>query len=428
MIRKLLMTTAISLIATSGAMAAGEQKQAGVSPAAQEYLESLGEAALASNVMGATVYTSEADDAEVIGDINDLVVADDGSIDAAVIGVGGFLGVGEKNVAVSFESIRWVDKDGEQIAVLETTKEDLEAAPEFVPEETAMAPAEEPLAEEPAEGADDMAAAPAEEPAEGADDMAAAPAEEPAEGADIAEAPAEGADVAEAPAEEPAEATEDLAAAPAEEPAEGTYTEEPAEGADVAEAPAEEPAAGAEVAEAPAEEPAEATEDLAAAPAEEPAEGTDVAEVPAEEPAAGTDIAQAPVEEPLTQPDPSMAPTDQATGPVLTDVTGGSISAEQMIGATVYAQGDENVGDVGDVRLMADGSGIDAVIIDVGGFLGIGEKPVALAFEALTFKTDESGSLYVYTDFTRDELDAAPEYDETAYEAERETMRLSLRE
>jgi sporulation protein YlmC with PRC-barrel domain len=363
-------------------MAAGEEKQAGVTAAEQEYLANLGEAALASNVIGATVYTSEAEDAETIGEINDLVVADDGTIDAAVIGVGGFLGVGEKNVAISFDSIRWTDKDGEQIAVLETTKEDLEAAPEFVPDETAMAPAEEPLVEEPAEGADEMAAAPAEEPAEGTDEMAAAPTEEPTD-----------------------EGAGEMAAAPAEEPAEG---------ADVAEAPAEEPATGGE--------------DVAEAPAEEPAEGTDIAEAPAEEPAAGTDIAQAPVEEPLTPTEPGMAPADQATGPVLTDVTSGTLSAEQLIGATVYAQGDENVGDVGDVRLMADGSGIDAIIIDVGGFLGMGEKPVALAFEALTFKTDESGSIYVYTQFTRDELDAAPEYDEATYEAERETMRLSMRE
>jgi hypothetical protein len=122
-----------------------------------------------------------------------------------------------------------------------------------------------------------------------------------------------------------------------------------------------------------------------------------------------------------------MAPADQATGPVLTDLAAGSISTEQLIGATVYGQGDENVGEIGDVRLLADGSGVDAVVIDVGGFLGMGEKPVALAFEALTFKTDESGSIYVYTQFTRDELDAAPAYDEATYEAERDTMRLSMR-
>ena len=35
-----------------------------------------------------------------IGDINNLVVAKDGSVDAVIIGVGGFLGMGEKNVAV----------------------------------------------------------------------------------------------------------------------------------------------------------------------------------------------------------------------------------------------------------------------------------------------------------------------------------------
>ena len=41
--------------------------------------------------------------AQSIGDINDLVVAEDGSIEAVVIGVGGFLGMGEKSVAVPFD-------------------------------------------------------------------------------------------------------------------------------------------------------------------------------------------------------------------------------------------------------------------------------------------------------------------------------------
>ena len=40
-----------------------------------------------------------------IGEINDVIVASDGQVKAAVIGVGGFLGVGEKNVAVPFNSL-----------------------------------------------------------------------------------------------------------------------------------------------------------------------------------------------------------------------------------------------------------------------------------------------------------------------------------
>lgn len=55
-----------------------------------------------SDFMGQSIYTA---DDQSIGDINDLLVEQDGGIVAAVVGVGGFLGIGEKNVAIPFENI-----------------------------------------------------------------------------------------------------------------------------------------------------------------------------------------------------------------------------------------------------------------------------------------------------------------------------------
>ncbi len=55
-----------------------------------------------NDFMGQAIYTA---DNQSIGDINDLLVEKDGGIIAAVVGVGGFLGIGEKNVAVPFENI-----------------------------------------------------------------------------------------------------------------------------------------------------------------------------------------------------------------------------------------------------------------------------------------------------------------------------------
>ena len=52
--------------------------------------------------MGKEIYTA---DNQSIGDINDLLVAKDGGVVAAVVGVGGFLGIGEKNVAIPFDKI-----------------------------------------------------------------------------------------------------------------------------------------------------------------------------------------------------------------------------------------------------------------------------------------------------------------------------------
>ena len=72
------------------------------------------------------------DAGERIGDVNYLVLNEDGKISTIVIGVGGFLGVGEKNVGVPFDSVtRAVDKDGNLMLKLEATKEELSAAPAY---------------------------------------------------------------------------------------------------------------------------------------------------------------------------------------------------------------------------------------------------------------------------------------------------------
>lgn len=66
-----------------------------------------------------------------IGEINDLLVDNGGKVNAVIVGVGGFLGVGEKNVAVAFPSLKVAKKDGKRYLVLDTTKEALESAPGY---------------------------------------------------------------------------------------------------------------------------------------------------------------------------------------------------------------------------------------------------------------------------------------------------------
>jgi putative membrane protein len=67
-----------------------------------------------------------------IGDVNDLLLDKNGKIEAVIIGVGGFLGIGEKNVAVPFSSLKVTEKNGSRYLVVETTKEALQAAPGYV--------------------------------------------------------------------------------------------------------------------------------------------------------------------------------------------------------------------------------------------------------------------------------------------------------
>jgi len=94
-----------------------------------------------SKLIGATVYGS---DNASIGEINDLIVASDGKINAAVIGVGGFLGVGAKNVAVPFDKLN-VTRKPDTAAIdkitVSFTKDELKNAPTYAFYEPAAKPA-----------------------------------------------------------------------------------------------------------------------------------------------------------------------------------------------------------------------------------------------------------------------------------------------
>lgn len=60
-----------------------------------------------SKLVGLNVYN---DSNEKVGDINELLVDSSGKITAVILGVGGFLGVGEQNVAVNFDQLKWVNE------------------------------------------------------------------------------------------------------------------------------------------------------------------------------------------------------------------------------------------------------------------------------------------------------------------------------
>jgi sporulation protein YlmC with PRC-barrel domain len=69
---------------------------------------------------------------ERVGDVNDILI-DDGQVTAFVVGVGGFLGIGEKEVSLKPDQVkRMVHSDGETYFTVNTTKEQLQAAPEYV--------------------------------------------------------------------------------------------------------------------------------------------------------------------------------------------------------------------------------------------------------------------------------------------------------
>ena len=352
MIRKLLATTAILTIVSTGAIAqttttepapANPPAATEAAPAAplapgvaddQSAVSADGQ--LASNLIGENVYNGTADDAEKVGDVNDLVLSKDGMVEAIVIGVGGFLGIGEKDVAIDFKTIDWAERDGDRWIVIQATADQLKELPDF----------------------DRGAYAPAARVA--SNDAAVPPATAPST------------DMSQNDAATPPAATDDTAQAPA---ASGTDT----------------------TAQAPAETEMDKT-----------------AEAPA---ASGTDTtAQAPAATDTTK----TGAIDRST---LKELNVAEIRTEDFVGTTVYGANEENIGEIGDVVLSQDGK-VDAVIIDVGGFLGMGEKEVAVGMDNLAFMTDEDGDRYLYTNFTKEQLDAAPAYDETNYATKRDEMRI----
>jgi sporulation protein YlmC with PRC-barrel domain len=63
-----------------------------------------------------------------IGEITDVLVDKDGKIEAFMVSVGGFLGVGEKDVAVPFSAVHGTEKNGKWYLTMNATKDSLKSA------------------------------------------------------------------------------------------------------------------------------------------------------------------------------------------------------------------------------------------------------------------------------------------------------------
>src|SRR5215216_5252054 len=84
---------------------------------------------LASNVIGATVYSQ---DDQSIGDINDIILSPEGQPSQVIVGVGGFLGMGEKDVVLDMSKLKMAaTDDGSLKIIVQTTPEELKNMPAF---------------------------------------------------------------------------------------------------------------------------------------------------------------------------------------------------------------------------------------------------------------------------------------------------------
>jgi sporulation protein YlmC with PRC-barrel domain len=436
MIRNLLATTALAtLIVTGAAHAQNATEAPSTAPAVEAPAASASvpkaEGSIVTNIIGESVYNGTDDKAENIGKVSDVVFDKDGQAKSVIIGVGGFLGVGAKNVAFDYGKLQWAEKNGDRWLVAQTTKDELTAQPEFdsKPYGPAPAPASTDAAAPTAPAATDTAQAPAAAPAE------------PVKRADgnlatniIGETVYNGTgddaqnigsvnDIVltkEGKAESLVIGVGGFLGLGAKNV---TYEFDKAQWAEkngdrwlVAQTTKEELQAQPDFnrkaydptpATTASNEPAATTP---AAPATAPADKT------AEAPAAANPDASAPDQ---TQ----TAAIDKST---LTAMPMGEIRADDLKGTTVYGANDAKVGAIGDVVLTPDKK-TDAVIVDVGGFLGIGAKEVAVGMDNLKFMTDKDGKKYLYTTFTKEQLEAQPAYDKGSYAEKRDQQRMILR-
>lgn len=327
MIRKLLATTAIATLVATGASFAqtAPAPTAPVEQAAPQVIHADGH--LASDLLGQTVYSSAGDDGQNIGSISDIVLSPEGTAQAVVIGVGGFLGIGKKDVAIEYNLVQWTERDGNRYLVVETTPEALKALPTFDVAAYRPMPADAQIGNTTPATSTDLDAAKQAADAEAAVDAA----NDNATGA-----------------------MPDTAA--------------------------------------------DTTTDTTDGATDMTAQNEPATTAPAAAPEAATDETR-------------TSAIDRST---MTEVPVAEIRADDLIGTTVYGAGDENVGSIADVILSADGQ-VDAVTVDVGGFLGIGAKEVALDFDNLAFMRDGDGDTHLYTPLTKEQLEAQPEYDAATF-------------
>jgi hypothetical protein len=85
---------------------------------------------LSDDLMGNDVHTTVEDD-ESIGTIEELLLNEEGEIKAVIVSVGGFLGMGEKNVAIAWESLELSQEDDEYVVKVNASQDALENAENF---------------------------------------------------------------------------------------------------------------------------------------------------------------------------------------------------------------------------------------------------------------------------------------------------------
>ncbi len=122
-------------------------------------------------------------------------------------------------------------------------------------------------------------------------------------------------------------------------------------------------------------------------------------------PATNTTPTPAPAAPSVTTPGSTMAPAARtATDPAV--AAPGQADAKKLIGRNIKNANNDTVGEIKSVNLDKDGK-VQSVIVGVGGFLGMGEREVALAWSDLQISNNGE---QVMVNMTKDQMKGLPEY------------------
>ena len=122
---------------------------------------------------------------------------------------------------------------------------------------------------------------------------------------------------------------------------------------------------------------------------------------------------------PAAQPSPSSSPSSLPSPSTTSAQKAGFVQNQdandwrgsKLIGASVYGPDNSSIGEINDVIIGSDGQ-IKAAVIGVGGFLGVGQKDVAVPFQDLnvTRKADSASIDKITVSYTKDQLNNAPTF------------------
>jgi hypothetical protein len=352
-----------------------------------------------------------------IGDINELVLGRDGNVKAVVLGVGGFLGMGEKNVAVSMKDLMFVktgDGPDDYSLVINANKEALNAAPAYkTPDDVKAALNAAKTTDMTTTAANPGLTAPADDttaanttpttdmakPADTAADQASSTAtttDNTAANTEMTKPADTASDQASSTTTQPADASSDQASSTTTEPADQTASRTA-----TTDKAATDTAANTEM-----KKPADTANDQAssaATPSDNNAAATDTTTT------ASTTKDNTAVQTTMTENRARLTPpTVTREGYQAAEVK--ELTADKLEGARLYGPKDEDVGEINRLVMNDDGQ-VKLFVLDIGGFLGIGEHRIAVTPEELNIVRNAKGDDFrVYIDANKQALKAQPEY------------------